>query len=113
MTPKYVSTRNIPLIFQGEPGSDPIITMENYSKWYDIYAVFPDGSVKTITLNELDIETLMTESDGASSVLDHAYHPMLIQRIAKELCYVIDTVSFEVIVGRWEMEYHNKYPELE
>lgn len=113
MTAKYLSNRKFPLIFQGELGSDPIITMENYCKWYDIYVVFPDGSVKTIDLNKLDIETLGMEKDGASSILDHAFHPMLIQRVAQELCYVIDPVSFETIIGRWELEYHNKYPELE
>ncbi len=45
----YFSERGIPLVFTGEPDEDaPTLTVENYMKWYTLYAVFPDYTVKPI-----------------------------------------------------------------
>jgi len=48
----YFSNRNLPLIYYGEPSEKPVITVENYLKWYDLYLVLPTGSVERISFGE-------------------------------------------------------------
>lgn len=100
------SNRNIPLIYQGT-SRVPTITVENYSKWYDLYVVYPDGTVQAIDYyNSVEPNV---ESNGESSILDHTFNPLYVKRIAKFFNYQIDHVSLETIIGRWILEYRNEF----
>lgn len=94
----YYSWRGQPLIFVGK--SDvPIVTMENYCKWYGIQVVFPDGRVENVHPNVLD------ELCGNDHFIgDHNYHPELLRRVAKHYGGHADYVSLEASAGRWAME---------
>lgn len=92
------SQRNIPLIYIGRHDV-PIVTMENYMKWYGIYVVHPNGVVENVAPDVLD------ELCGDDYfIADHNYHPTLLRRVAKHFNGEVDPVSLEVALGRWKME---------
>lgn len=96
-----LSKRNIPLIYQRN-STVPIITVENYEKWYDIYIVFPDGEVQTIPMEILE------DIIAASKIHvfgDHIYHPIVLHKIAEIYCAEVDYVSENCVTGRWISEY--------
>lgn len=97
----YTSKRNHPLLFVGEPSTDPILTAENYTKWYELYLVQPDGSVTEVAVE--DLQLVMEQHDDARWV-DHLYHPRLIYWLADQLKAEIDERLIEVAIGRWILE---------
>jgi hypothetical protein len=44
----YISPYGNPLVYTGEPGERPILTCENYCKWYALFAVLPDGTIDRV-----------------------------------------------------------------
>lgn len=101
----YLSKRNLPLLYVGPPGKVPIVTLENYTKWYDIYLVMPDGSVQTVD-SHLILEVVDEETSKDHPCLwgDHLYHPVLIEKLAKKLGAQYDERAQEVAAGRWYYE---------
>lgn len=93
----YYSWRGIPLIYVGKDVT-PVVTMENYCKWYGIQVVI-DGRVENVHPNILD------ELCGDDHFIgDHNYHPELLRRVAKHYGGYVDGISLEAAAGRWAME---------
>ena len=41
----YLSERGHTLVYWSPPSEVPVLTVENYVKWYGLYLVHPDGRV--------------------------------------------------------------------
>jgi len=111
----YLSKRNISLLYIGKPSDKPIITMENYTKWYDVYMVMPDGGVTTVD-SDVIFETASQYQSKENPCLwvDHLYHPLLLEKLAEKLNAELDERAQEVAAGRWYYESNqpldNPYP---
>ena len=104
-TSNYVSilksTRGIPLICQDTDSDKVVITLENYLKWYEIYAVYPDNSVVTVPGNVIDD---ICAKSSITLVSDHCFHPYLLKLVAEYYRGEVDSVSLEVAAGRWLLD---------
>jgi hypothetical protein len=88
----YMSERGHPLVYHGSPGKVPILTVENYLKWYSLYLVNPDGSVEPVDFPE----------DG---YCDHVPYPAAVEEMAADRGWVGCYESLEMIVGRYVLEF--------
>ena len=109
-----VSDRGIPLVCQSA-GNIPVLTVENYCKWYDLYLVFPDGKVEAVQSDDARCQ-VMQETDNEcmaryreSAYGDHTFNPRAVCLLAIKLKAQLDMEAYEMIVGRWEIEYKNNY----
>ena len=110
-TGPYESKRGIMLLCQ-TPSDKPILTAENYTKWYDLFVLFPDGSVKG--LNDLGID--LFEVEGMVCGCPHRddnFHPEIWRRLCKEQDWYICEMAMEVAAGRWAVEYHEQFDEAQ
>lgn len=85
--------RDLPLVYHGDPPSQPTLTVENYSKWYDLYVVHTDGSVSVVE------HDLVTEAWA-----DHNFKPWICHRLAAVTEYVWHEESLEMVIGRYATE---------
>ena len=102
----YFSERGFPLIYWGPPpeGSG-VLTVENYMKWYAIYAVMPDGTSRKVDHSEYaDAER---GKDGSHTWSDHIPNPHMLDKIAAHLKMDWDEDSYDMIVGRYQREVMN------
>jgi hypothetical protein len=96
-----LSERNIPLVYQfNESFSEPVLTVENYCKWYNLYIVNPDKSVNKVDFDALHNFTPKKES----SYRDHVPNPKAVKCYADKYSYHLDEQSYEMMVGRWMIE---------
>lgn len=104
-TKVYVSDRGIPLLCQ-TPSSfgKPIVTMENYEKWYGLQILYPNGRVDNADPGMLD--DICTRV-GHYLMGDHNYHPRLLNELAKQLGGEADWRAVEMTGGRWVSEQMN------
>lgn len=94
-----------PLVYQessiGWQGT-PVVTVELYIKWYGVYVVSAptDGSrVQRVSFPDMgSYETL------GSPYVDHAPNPRHVCAWAEQMGYVVDDLSLEMMIGRWELE---------
>lgn len=100
------SDRNIPLICQDTDMTVPVITVENYIKWYDIYVIQPGGIVFALPWDI--INQITQDHPNETWTGDHVFRPLLLEKIAEKLGGVVDPVSMEVVIGRWLLEYKNE-----
>lgn len=101
-TKVYLSYRGIPLLCQ-EPSTfgKPIVTMENYCKWYSVEILYPDGRVESADPGLLDdIERRV----GSCLMGDHNFHPRLLNELAQEIDGEADYRAIEMAGGRWVNE---------
>jgi hypothetical protein len=107
---RHYSPRGFQLVYIGDRRTQPIITCENYSKWYDLFVVTLDSSVET-----LDFSRLESICHDDTPYVDHAPNPIVIMRLAKLIGYSVDEQSYEMMIGRWELEHTDnpRYPTLE
>lgn len=99
----YLSERGLPLLYVGAPLDKAVITLENYTKWYKIYMVLPDGRVDVVRINELE------EANDKLSIqgwVDHLFHPQLLIQLGKDLVAYVDERALECAGGRWMRENH-------
>jgi hypothetical protein len=95
----WFSDRGIPLVYQGPPprqGDSLILTVENYCKWYSLYAVQEHGEVVAIHSEKIEWG-------------DHIPNPESVIKFALVNEYDIDTRSLEMMIGRWHREALNEY----
>lgn len=104
----FISDRNIPLITQ-KTYDQPILTVENYEKWYSLFLIYPDGSVKAVKTKVINA-TMKKHEDAAW--VDHCFHPILYKKLAEDNGWLIDPVVLEVITGRWVLEKDEKYENI-
>lgn len=100
----WASKRGHQLIFYGVPQSSPVLTIENYPKWYGLELVMPDGTVEEVGFEELQA---LADERGTYPYVDHVPDPTLVSALAERRGWMLDTVSYEVMVGRWESEVVN------
>lgn len=97
----YLSWRNLPLLYVGKPLDKPVLTLENYTKWYRVQLVMPDGSVQDVESGKI------LEADDKIQVngwVDHLYHPQLLIQLARDLDAYTDERAIECAGGRWLRE---------
>lgn len=87
----------------------PVVCVEFYSKWYSVYIVFPDRANNDRPGAIVEYAYPHDCPDGESPFLDHVPNPKAIAKFAQEHGCLIDPLSWELMVGRWEIEYHNRY----
>jgi hypothetical protein len=97
----YLSDRGIMLLYVGEPVSVPILTLENYTKWYSVFMIMPDGTVEKIPGNMI---THILSKHKDAEISDHCFHPRLLYRLAEYYKGELHERAAEVAAGRWMNE---------
>ena len=98
----YHSDRNIPLLCQERDSfGRPIVTMENYCKWYGVQVLHPDGRVENVPHDDL---SAIADRLGACLMGDHNFHPRLLNEYAKQIGGIADWRAIEMTGGRWVSE---------
>jgi len=97
----YLSWRNLPLLYVGKPLNKPVLTLENYTKWYRVQLVMPDGLVIDVPSGKI---LAANDKIPIHGWMDHLYHPKLLIQLAKDLDAWIDERAIEVAGGRWLRE---------
>lgn len=98
----YYSERGHQLLYTGRSAEVPIITLENYPKWYRIHVIRSDTSVSTVP-NAVVYRAL--DSDPLAKISGHLFHPRLLYRAAAIMNADVDDRAIEVAAGRWMIEY--------
>lgn len=93
----FRSDRGFPLMYQ-EVSTTPVITLENYDKWYNIFVIQPDGTVEIVNPGLID------ELNDGTLWVDHTFHPKLLLLIAKHYGGQVPPTTLEIAAGRWVME---------
>lgn len=93
----YLSARNIPLVFIEAKSTFPILTVENYCKWYDVYLVQPDGKVEVVRDPEFAVNAWS----------DHVPRIKECLELADRLGAIWCENSLDMIVGRYQREIVN------
>ncbi len=106
--PKYDSDRGMPLVYVGEPPPErPILTVENYCKWYSLYLVKPGGWVEAVDMYDAG-------SSFTAAWHDHVPDPGECERYAELKGYDWDENALDMIYGRYQREVvANRSPESE
>ena len=97
----HVSSRGIPLVYSGMPCDRPVITVENYLKWYALYLVNPDYSVTVFDHYEQFYVQIDKEFMRTTLVGDHCWNPSYILELEKRTGYILCNESVAMITGRW------------
>ena len=100
----YLSRRGLPLVYAGDPARVPVLTVENYPKWYGLCLVMPDGSVLEVSFGELQD---LADAARVSPFVDHVPNATLVPALAEARGWSLDSCSYEMMVGRWECEVVN------
>ena len=100
------SSRNKLLVWQGgHPAVGGVLTMECYCKWYEMFIVHTDKIVSVGFGVLADSRFCKDESPFC----DHVPNPRAVYRYAAANGYHLDNEAFEMIIGRWELEYRDNY----
>lgn len=105
---KWVSERGKELF--GSPCDIPLLTVENYCKWYNLYVILPNGRVEHLEAAKERREAVewvtgrIHAKYGESAISDHTYNPRFYVWVAEHLGYAWDSEALEIIIGRWELE---------
>ena len=102
----YLSNRDLPLICTQKEIAQPTLTVENYVKWYNLYLVMTDGTVEEVSIDlikqfEIEFNLILLHN--------HCFNPLAIEKFADWCGWLLDDVSYEVIVGRWVIEVEENY----
>lgn len=83
----------------------PILTVENYAKWYELFLIEVDGCLTSLHFGHLEQHT----ANGESAMCDHVPNPKSVAKMCEVRGYILDSQSFELMIGRWEIEYKETY----
>jgi hypothetical protein len=101
----FMSPRGLPLVYSipdnGYPQECPVLTVENYCKWYSLFLVHPDGRVEAVDYDRL--EPIAAALD-ASAYVDHVPNPACLEPLCDANGWILCTESREMAVGRWQIE---------
>lgn len=94
--PTYFSERGLPLITQWFEDEDdkinPVLTMENYVKWYSMYIIYPNGKVERVP---------PSLEDTCDTWYDHAVYPSYFHLIAERFGCTYDNRTFALVCERF------------
>jgi hypothetical protein len=96
----HYSDRGFPLMVR-EDVLRPTLTVEDYTKWYAFYILYPSGLV-----SKFYQEYLYDNFEGAAWC-DHVPNPAFYDHVCDQLDLEPHERSREVIVGRWYTEVVN------
>lgn len=100
MTPVYyVSERGHPLLYwrsSDHPLTKPVLTLENYLKWYSLYVIYPDDRVE-----EVDYALYDGLMSPGTDWYDHVPNPQLLQRLCDKMDWGLDDTAEEVCLARY------------
>lgn len=97
----YLSERGMPLLYVGALVEKAVITLENYTKWYRVYMVLPDGQVHAVSTTAIEEANEKIPFQGWA---DHLFHPQLLIQLARDFDAEIDERALECAAGRWMRE---------
>lgn len=89
-------------------GDPPVLTVENYMKWYEFWLVHYNGRIEPLDFGELQ---QMAHEMRVSPYCDHVPNPDVVVAWAKKMNFHLDPGALEAIIGRWELEYKERYAE--
>ena len=92
------SPRGLPLVYQG--GQPGVVTVELYEKWYEIFVTKENGTLESVSFMQLE-----EAYRSAAAFRDHVPRPEAVMAWAEKMGYRVDTLSLELIQGRWTLEY--------
>lgn len=92
------------MLYDGPLLPHPVLTVERYCKWYDLYLVLPDGTVRGVGAYPYDDFAV-----GETAMGDHCWNPAVVQRVAAHERWIVDDLSMELIAGRWVIEHLNLF----
>jgi hypothetical protein len=95
--PEPKSPRGMPLFYACTDA--PLITVEVYEKWYELFVIHPNRRVETLGYDKLEE---YAGPDG-SAYIDHVPNPRAVQRLANARGWHVHPLAFEMMVGRWEI----------
>jgi len=102
---QFVSDRDLPLLTQEvDPEGRPIVTMENYCKWYGVQILQPDGRVEHVDYDLLCLYADAPDATPPYQMGDHNYRPELLESVAKHLGGVVDPKALAMTRARWAVE---------
>lgn len=90
------------ILTNGLDENQAIITVELHTKWYNLFLVFPDGGFVEFEPDVFDV-----------GYRDNTYNPYDLINFAQHNNYTIDEMALELIVGRWQIQTLNSYPNIE
>lgn len=109
---EFLRSDKHPLVFSGflSELTPPTVTVELYVKWYSLFVI------QKMLYDEVIIEEVPFPDDefcgtGESPYCDHVPNPAVVARWAASKGYVIDDAAMEMMIGRWEREYKDRYSE--
>lgn len=105
----HLSEREIPLVYILGFADKPVITVENYPKWYGLYLVMPNRTIKKWEDIPFQDDNEFVGKSNESAYCDHAFNPKYVQFLAEKYDYILCDQSLEILIGRWEMEYKENY----
>lgn len=88
------------------PTGRPLVTVAFKTKWYGLTILHPEGGSE-----EVPFPDEFTRGVDGSPYLDHVPNPAHVASWAKRMGYDVDPLSWELIVGRWQIEYREDAPE--
>lgn len=107
---KYYSPRGMELIVECI-ADRPVLTVELYMKWYDLFIVHPNGQVSSAfecAGHKWDeAEDYVISQYKESAVCDHAFNPKFFVRLAETLDIDYCDLALELVAGRWAIDYDN------
>lgn len=95
----YLSDRGKMLVHQQAYEGTPIVTVENYEKWYSLFLIQPDGTVEKIPS-----QILLDAMTINRWWIDHSFHPSLLLAVAKHYGGEVPDTTLEMVAGRWVLE---------
>lgn len=81
-----------------------MLAVELYTKWYCLYVVYSDRSLKVVTFDALE-----PYAGDESAYVDHVPNPNAAMRYAAVKGFDMSEVGYTLMVGRWEIEAKDRY----
>lgn len=94
---EFTSNRNIKLITQ-EVNDKPMLTVENYMKWYDIFVIQINGEV--VPVNEITYLKDIEDHAGRTWY-DHCPTPAYFHEVSKRIGAEYDNETFSAVCVRF------------
>lgn len=94
----YYSDRGHPLIFEGKTDC-PVLTVEDYCKWYNLYVVYPNG-----TTHKVLYDSYKSVQEDESLWADHCFNPKYFLKVANHLGYLMCGNSYREVLQRYRTE---------
>lgn len=73
-------------------------------KWYSLWLHLPDGTKKEVTFDAFDEVAGRDRYTRGSGYVDHVPNPYYVQKWCQENDVTLDSLSEELLVGRWVLE---------